>query len=287
MRPAKILAAVDFTPASDMALERAIALAAEWGARLYILHAVDDDLLPSAKEASARANTVEAEIKRRMKANPVVAGVDFEIFTSLGNPVERILSACDRLYIDVLVIGTGEKRTLGQRVLGSTVERVLRKALQPVLAVRNPADRPYERLAVATDFSQPSRVALECTLGLFPDAQTTVVHAYEAALHGLISTDRVAGPLAERHEREMAEYVACSLAEFVAKAPTPALALSVESATGTPESVLTRFVKNAGIDLVVVGTHGRTGVRRALLGSVAERLIKMLPADVLAVPTPE
>jgi nucleotide-binding universal stress UspA family protein len=287
MRPAKILASIDLTPASDLALERAIALAADCGALLYVLHAVDDDSLPSAKEASERAKTAEAEIERRMKANPAAAAVAFEVFTSLGNPVERILSACDRLYIDLVVMGTGEKRTLGQRLLGSTVERILRRALQPVLTVRNPTDGPYQKLAVATDFSQPSRVALECALGLFPNAQTTVVHAYEAALHGLLSSDRVAGTLAERHEREMAEYVRCALAEFVAKAHTPALALSVESATGTPESVLTRLVKKAGVDLVVVGTHGRTGVRRALLGSVAERLIEVLPTDVLAVPTPE
>lgn len=287
MRPAKILAAIDLTPDSELAQERAIALAAYWGARLYILHAVDDDSLPSAREASARAKTAEAEIERRMKENPAVAGFEFEVFTNLGNPVERILATCDRLYIDLLVIGAGKKKTLGQRLLGSTVERVLRQALQPVLIVRNHTTGPYRKLAVATDFSEPSRVALECALGLFPNREATVVHAYEVALHGLLSSDRMTGPLAERHEREMSEYVRQSLAEFVADARASTPRLSVESGIGTPDAILTDLVRRDCLDLVVVGTHGRTGVRRALLGSVAERLIGALPCDVLAVPTPQ
>jgi nucleotide-binding universal stress UspA family protein len=268
-----------------LALERAIGLAAYWGARLYILHAVDDDSLPSAREASGRAKTAEAEIERRMKENPAVTGFEFEVFTNLGNPVERILATCDRLYIDLLVIGAGKKKTLGQRLLGSTVERVLRQALQPVLIVRNHTTGPYRKLAVATDFSEPSRVALECAVGLFPNREIAVVHAYEVALHGLLSSDRMTGPLAERHEREMTAYVQQSLAECVAQAGASSPALSTEAGIGTPETVLGDFIKRDAVDLVVVGTHGRTGVRRAILGSVAERLIKALPSDVLAIPT--
>jgi nucleotide-binding universal stress UspA family protein len=286
-RPAKILAAIDLTPDSELALERAIGLAAYWGARLYILHAVDDDSLPSAREASGRAKTAEAEIERRMKENPAVTGFEFEVFTNLGNPVERILATCDRLYIDLLVIGAGKKKTLGQRLLGSTVERVLRQALQPVLIVRNHTTGPYGKLAVATDFSEPSRVALECAVGLFPNREIAVVHAYEVALHGLLSSDRMTGPLAERHEREMSEYVQQSLNKCVAEMRASAPRLSLDSGIGTPEAVMSGVVEREAVDLVVVGTHGRTGARRVLLGSVAERLIGSLPCDVLAVPTPQ
>jgi nucleotide-binding universal stress UspA family protein len=287
MRPAKILAAVDLSHDSEGALERAIGLATYWGARLFILHAVDDEALPSAAEASARAKSAEAELDRRMKANPAADGCEYEVFTNLGNSVDRILATCDRQYIDLLVMGTGKTRTLGQRLLGSTAERVLRKALQPVLVVRNPTTGPYRKLAVATDFSEPSCAALQCALGLFPNAATTIVHAYEVALHGLVSFDRMTGPLAERHEREMTEYVRQSLAECVAQAGALSPKLSTEGGIGTPEAVLNALIKRDAVDLVVVGTHGRTGVRRALLGSVAERLIKTLPSDVLAVPTPQ
>lgn len=287
MRPAKILVAMDFTRDSDLALERAIALAGYWGARLYFLLAIDDGALPSAREASARAKTAQAEIERRMMANPAVTGFEFEVFTNLGDPVERILAACDRLNIDLLVMGVCEKKTLGQRLLGSAVERALRQALQPVLIVRSHAAGPYRKLVIASDFSEPSQVALDCAVGLFPNADAKVVHAYEVALHGLIPSDRMTGPLAERHEREMAEHVQRSLAKSVAEMRGSAPRLSLDSGIGTPEAVLSGLVEREAVDLVVVGTHGRTGVRRALLGSVAERLIRTLPCDVLAVPTPQ
>lgn len=282
-RPGKILAATDLTPESDLALERAIHLAAYWGARLYVVHAVDDESPPSVDVASARAKTAEEAISRQLRSNPAAAEVECEVLTTLGSPAERILSKCDRLFVDLLVMGASERKTLGQRLLGTTVDRVLRQALQPVLSVRNRATGPYRKLAIATDFSEPSRAALDCTLALFPSAEATVVHAYEVALHGLFPFDRVTGPLAERHEREMTEHAQRSLMEFSKGAQ--ASKLSVVAGIGTPQDVLTDLVERAALDLVVVGTHGRTGVRRAVLGSVAERLIGTLPCDVLAVPT--
>ena len=53
-RPGKILVAMDLTPQSDVALDRAIALSAQWGARLYVVHVVDEASLPSAAEAAPR-----------------------------------------------------------------------------------------------------------------------------------------------------------------------------------------------------------------------------------------
>ena len=95
------------------------------------------------------------------------------------------------------------------------------------------------------------------------------------------------GPLAERHEREMMEYVQHSLSEFIDEARASGHELSVASGIGDPEAVVTEFAERNAVDLMVVGTHGRTGIRRAVLGSVAERLIRLLPCDVLAVPSPQ
>jgi hypothetical protein len=66
-----------------------------------------------------------------------------------------MLAKRDRLFIDLLVMGTGEKASLRQRLLGSTIDHVLRHALQPVLSVRDRTQAAYRTMAVATDFSRP------------------------------------------------------------------------------------------------------------------------------------
>ena len=112
-------------------------------------------------------------------------------------------------------MGTGEKASLRQRLLGSTIDRVLRHALQPVLSVRDRTQASYRTMAVATDFSPPSQEALDCALTFFPNAKATVVHTYEETLHGLLASDRVTGELAERHKIEIREFAEKAMSEFV------------------------------------------------------------------------
>lgn len=280
--PRKLLCATDLTPNSDRAVDRALQLAGHWKASLLILHVVDDTGLQR-EDFAARTRQAEAELERQIKSHPGAAGLQVDTTVTHGNPADRILSRCDRQFIDALVTGIGEHAEIGRRLLGSTVDHVLRHALQPVLCVRNRAVGPYRSMAIATDFSSPSREALDCALALFPEAKATVVHAYEDTLHGLLASDQVTGPLAERHKREMQEHVEKSMQDFIATARAVRSDLATALEIGAPEAALKRYIERFGPDLVVAGTHGRTGLRRAVIGSVAERLIATLPCDVLAV----
>jgi nucleotide-binding universal stress UspA family protein len=280
--PRKLLCATDLTPSCDRAVDRAMQLASQWKARLLVLHVVDDTGLQT-EDFAARSRSTETELQRQVKSHPAASGLDVDVVVTLGNPAERILSRCDRQFIDVLVMGTGQRTSIRQRLLGSTIDHVLRHALQPVLSIRNRAIGAYQIMAIATDFSPPSREALDCALAHFPEAKATVVHAYEDALHGLLASDQVTGPLAERHKHEMRALAEKSMEEFVeaARIVRPDLATAVE--IGAPEAGLRHYLDQFVPDLVVVGTHGRTGLRRAVIGSIAERLIATLPCDVLAV----
>lgn len=176
MPPRKILVATDLTPKSNRAVERAIALAAKWGARLYVVHVVevgDETSATAVATASKQAAEALADLERQIKRNPTATGIDIEILSTLGNPAERILAKCDRLLINLLVMGAGEKRTIGQRLLGTNVDRVLRRSMDPVLCVHKPAVSPYRKVVIATDFSEPSNVAFDCGIALFPNTELT------------------------------------------------------------------------------------------------------------------
>lgn len=280
-RPSTILAATDLTPSSDIAVERAIELAAYWGARLYIAHVVDDTHSPG--EAPARARLAEAEIEKRVKSSPAASSVEIEVLTTVGHPADRLLAKCDRLFVDLLVMGQGDRKTLTQRLLGTTVDRVVRQSLQPVLTVRKRSTGPYRNVAIATDFSATSEVARDCALGLFPSAQATVVHAHELDLHGLFSFDVMTGPLAERHALEIIDYSEKAMKIFIANAKATHSGLKSVIEVGQALEVMVTYAKAHEPDLVVLGTHGRTGIRRAVIGSVTEQLLNRLECDVLVV----
>jgi nucleotide-binding universal stress UspA family protein len=284
--PRKILCATDLSPSCDRAVYRAIRLAREWNAILLLVHIVSDAGLQTS-DFAATVRHADSELRRQVTSHPGAADIDLEVIVSQGNPAERILAKCDRLFVDLLVLGAGEKASFRQRLLGSTVDRILRYALQPVLTVRDHAHVAYRTMAVATDFSPPSKEALDCALAFFPNAKATVVHAYEDTLHGLLASDQVTGELAERHKIEMRTSVENGMHELVVEAQQnrPDLATVIE--VGAPEAVMRRYAERHDPDLFVVGTHGRTGVRRAVIGSVAERLIGTMPRDVLAVRSAE
>lgn len=280
--PRKILCATDLSPSCDRAVDRAIQLAGEWNAVLLLVHILDDTGLQT-RDFAATTRRAESELRRQVTAHPGAADIELEVIVSQGDPAERILAKCDRLFVDLLVMGAGAKASFRQRLLGSTVDRILRHALQPVLSVRDRAHVAYRTIAVATDFSPPSKDALGCALALFPNGKTTIVHACEDTLHGLLASDRVTGELAERHKIEMRNLAEKSMLEFVEEPRRlrPDLATTIE--VGVPDAVMAQYVERHNPDLIVVGTHGRTGLRRAVIGSVAERLIGTLPRDVLAV----
>jgi nucleotide-binding universal stress UspA family protein len=126
------------------------------------------------------------------------------------------------------------------------------------------AMHPVREVAFATDFSESSAAAARTALAY--------AHHFGARLHLLHVTWAGSDPGIPRLCRQLAE-------EFGATVP---VVTAVEA--GPPAAQVVSYASQHRIDLIVVGTHGRTGVSRALLGSVAERIIRSAPCPVLTVP---
>jgi nucleotide-binding universal stress UspA family protein len=138
----------------------------------------------------------------------------------------------------------------------------------------------WKSICCAVDFAAPSRVALEQAADLAKrlEAELTLVHVLvappSAASDVLVSSRGVAAVEAEQSEEKLAEWRAD--AERRAGRPVRARVLSGEPAAG-----IVRHAREERFDLVVVGTHGRTGIPRLVLGSVAERVARRSPCPVL------
>jgi nucleotide-binding universal stress UspA family protein len=140
----------------------------------------------------------------------------------------------------------------------------------------------WKRICCATDFEASSRVAAEQAADLAArfGAELTLVHVRAAPLvarsEALIASRGVAAEEARQDEEKLAEWRAS--AERRAGRPARTRELS-----GEPAAEIIRFAREERCDLVVVGTHGRAGVPRLLLGSVAERVARRAPCPVLVV----
>lgn len=144
----------------------------------------------------------------------------------------------------------------------------------------------FKRILVPVDFSPASDVALEYALDLAErlGAQVDVVHAYQLPVYALPDGGVMVGP---EFVTRLTESSQQSLDELVARHESRGLTLHKHLVDGPAHLEIERLAKSLPADLVVMGTHGRTGVKHFLLGSVAERVVRICPVPVITVRSPE
>ena len=145
----------------------------------------------------------------------------------------------------------------------------------------------FRSILVPVDYSEPSQRALELALTLDAGADVTVVHAWDRPAY--VGDQVVAHPDGSRRSlseliRENAER---DMTEFLARVRNPTgKTFKHHLITGEPVTAIIEEASQPGYDVMVVGTHGRTGMTKLLLGSVTEKLIRLSPIPVLTVPPP-
>jgi nucleotide-binding universal stress UspA family protein len=147
------------------------------------------------------------------------------------------------------------------------------------------------RILMPVDYSDASREAVQfaCYLAKHLGAALDIVHVWDRPAYvadtvvvaqGGGKPKSLAEMIRENAEAEMKEFLAsCQVSADVR--------VTSHLESGEPASTILRVAEKTGVDLVIVGTHGRTGVRHLLLGSIAEKLVRLSPVPVLTVPPPE
>ncbi len=278
----KILCPIDFSPGSQQALRAAVQIANETDADLVIAHVwyvpvtafgseltvspmliqpmMDDaqrELDAAVREASARST------KRVVGTMPV------------GVPWAEIASLLEREAFDLCVIGTHGRTGMARVVLGSVAEKVVRHAPCPVLAVRpDGVVKPFEHVLVPTDFSTSAAHALDLAARVVRrGGRATLLHVVELPAGYAVKAPELARDL-ERRVADALDRVAAPIKEKAR--------VDVVSRLGAPGvQILAALDEDPSIDLVVMGSHGRTGIKRALIGSVAEKVVRHARCPVL------
>lgn len=279
-KPQNILLATDLTAAGDRAFDRAVQLAAEWGASLTICHVVESSSVrPIGIERRIRNVDVDmAELEKRARA---VLKQAVSRHVVIGDPAERVIEHARAIKSDFVVTGPAHAKAYGGKLLGSTAARILRQAHVPVLAVRRRAAGPYGKIAIGVDLSTTSRATVATTRALFPAAELTLVHAFEVQPDWSGRAANKSLDEVEAAERARVQRVATEeIARFVGKDAGKIQTVLLE---GLPGVVLSDYVDENRPDVVVTGTYSRAGTAEHMIGSTAEVLLNTLASDVLAI----
>ena len=297
----RLLIATDLSIRAEHAFNRAVQLALQNNAKLTVLHVIPDELEPTFSEALKEQARKALE---SLVAQAIAKGeLQVEIAIKGGLDREQIMkqvaqaaahgetsvevriepgSVYDIINETAATIDVHRRLIIGDEWLGSTIDRVIRFGNRPVLVVKKPAEKAYEKILVGTDFSDQAAEALKFALAAFPSAHFTLVNAFESTLPGFLTSAHASSQAIDKRLEELRQFSETVMARTKADFGISDLKVDQIVREGDALEVLKQLVEERDIDLTVVGTHGRTGLRRAILGSVSESAIAKLPCDVLA-----
>ncbi len=252
-----ILITTDFSEESDRAVRVGCVFARALDLPIRLFHVIDaqDESWTKARESLQRiVDSVRNE--------------DLECNFSMAEfmPNTRILDEAASADVRMLVMGTSGRSGIARTVRGSFTERALRGARGPVVSVNLTAAIPgkIETILVAADGSPPAYAALGEVVRLSPKLGTRrLIVAY--------ATDEARIPDAAPFDPR----------QWVANATESGIDVEVEIARKPPAEFILSVAEKHGVDLIAAGTHGRSGLRRAVLGSVAETVLRRAPCPVL------
>jgi len=286
----KILVGVDFSESSLKALSAASYLAFQFGASVHLVHVRDGRPLPMRLTKVSSQDEVERRIRLRLKDVAVKAGAKIRrphLHVLTGMAYREICRLAAELRVDWIVLGTRGLTGLKHLALGSTAERVVRHAPCPILVLhslgRN-AGISWKKILVPTDFSPSAAGALEEAKKLARRFRSRLQLLHSLDLHYYSTNPEYMTydypsyfVAAEKAAQEQLEEQAAELQGDGFKGQS-------SFQIGHAGAMICQFAEDRKVDLVVMGSHGHSGLKDILLGSTAEYVVRHATRPVLVVP---
>lgn len=266
-----ILLATDMTARCDRAFDRALMLAKIWGTRLIVVHVLDP------KQAKKK-NLIPKEARIQLEEELPETDVDVEFIIEMGNVGELVIETAKRERCGLIVTGVAHYDGFSDVFLGSPVDHMVRHADGPVLIVKRKPVKPYCSILTATDFSDCSMTALNTAAEMFPEVPLHLVHAFNVPYSGWLKSDQVAKDIGSEEAKLMERFLAQTTINNATFKR-----LETYNEKGELGVVLFKKIKEVKSDLVVLGTHGKSGFMRASMGNNARVLLGWLKQDVMMV----
>ncbi|MCC6154349.1 MAG: universal stress protein [Candidatus Hydrogenedentes bacterium] len=299
-RNTNILVPTDFSTYANYALKYAVAMAKQFAGTIHFAHVLDRSALAGVRgnemwlaesESHALIDSMREHAASRMAHLKQIAddeGVKSETHVVLGNPTEEILRLAEQTDATLIVIATHGRSGVEHLVFGSVAEKIVRQSPVPVLSVKHPEHefvKEYDlsleikRVLFPTDFSPFSDKALPFAKSFAQEFDATLVifHATEVpiVLPEIVPDSVVQlGPQMEDESRQLVQKMCDNIT---------GVKVEGEVRVGTAFREIASYADKTGVDLIVVPTHGRSGLSHVLFGSVAEKVVRVARCPVLTI----
>lgn len=283
----KILAAVDRSPQAVRVVKHAIDLAKTSGADLHFLFV---------KVPYGEPYDKPVDVHRRLFINEQIDEQDAEELNithavrEADEAAQAIVEYADENECELILMGTHGRRGIRKLMLGSVAQEVIRTANSPVLTIgandqTEAGQNPFSQILVPFDFSDHSEAALSyaVTIGEALNANLEILHVvednfypafYGPFLHSIYESKPNIEELAAEKMRRSVENTGFDMRRVT---------LSV--IPGHPGSEIARYADEHAIDLIIMATHGLSGMQHLFLGSVTERTVQLAKCPVLTLRT--
>ncbi len=294
----RILYPTDFSATARQALNHALFLAEQFEAELHMLHAVvlhesdprdPERRFPEPSDILQNLFTIaDSEMAKIVEANRSKTFTLKEASIRGFSAGQVILEYSDTHDIDLIVMGTHGRRGPARVFLGSVAEEVVRLSACPVLTLRKSDEAPsgdaIETVLVPVDFSDHSKVALTNAreVATLYGGKIQLLHVIEEPVYPYFYTP--AGGFSVTHQLdELREKSEEALDRLLAEAGGPEVETEKHVVMGRAALEIARFAADHGSDMIVIATHGLTGLERLLVGSTAEQVVRLASCPVFSV----
>ncbi len=254
----RILLATDGSEYSESAVREAINLAKTCGSKLYVISVIE----VSSEFSVLATGLIENEERNRMehlkavKSKASEEGVDCEIIMYRGGePYESIVDEAAKNKVGMIIMGRHSRSGLGRIMMGSVTAKVIGHTLCRVLVIPKDAKLTFEKILIATDGSMHSEFASNEAIDIAKRTGSSMIVLSVA-----------------KKDENLPAVKEC--VDMVKKAAEKE-GIKVEALIrkGVPHEVIVDIAFQEYVGLIVVGSHGRTGISKLLMGSVTERVI--------------
>jgi nucleotide-binding universal stress UspA family protein len=295
MKSFRILVPTDFSDSALLALEHGIFLTKKFDGELVLLHVAElptitihdfpSDLFELAREGGM--DRMGELLEKQEVALPPLKRV-----VLAGTPSEPaadvIVEYAKTNEVDFIVMGTHGRRGMRRLLLGSVTEEVVRRSPCPVLTTRTHKDAwslpRADRILVPVDFGSSTRqiIGVASRMAEHYGAAITLGHVVNLEYYPYYGFGSDAYPEIKKSMIEASEE---KLIELATELQGAGLDVSWKTIKGHPAAALRQLAEEADIDLIVIGSHGRSGFDRAMVGSVSEKVLRSAHCPVMIVNT--
>lgn len=279
----RILFPTDFSECAERAFNHASLLRARFGAELHVLNVTQEEA-PTANNPmgflTLHPENGAVASDRPVTPEEAVGGVVIHSQMRAPSITKGIIDYAQTHDVDLIVMGTHGRQGIDHLMMGSVAEDVVRNAACPVLTVRfdesGSARIVVRRILVPIDFSEFSPLPVAIEMARAYGAELDLLHVIEEAVLPTIYGVEPLSPSAPLY----IERTEGALRKLLDEAGAGDITARQHVRIGHAPRRILEFADEGRVDLIVLGSHGRTGLGRLLIGSVAEKVVRLAPCPV-------